>query len=73
MNQNNGVYMNFEEMKNKLVGKTLEQAKEITKELGAEMRVVSEDGVGRFLTADFRQNRVGVSLVKNLIAAVEHG
>jgi hypothetical protein len=65
--------MNFEDIKTKIVGKTLEQAKSIVSELGVELRVVSENGVGRQLTADYRMNRIGVGLVNNVISVVENG
>lgn len=56
-----------------VVGKTKEVAEDLCKKAGLRMRVVNENGTPRIVTADYRTDRVNVTVVDGKVTKADIG
>ena len=60
-------------MGNFLVGRRLEECREMIKNLGFSYRIVNADGIPFMITADFDSNRLNLTVEDNVIMKVVLG
>lgn len=58
---------------NSLNGLSLEEAEKLVETNNGEIRVSSEDGVGRIMIANFQTNRVNLDIVNNKVVKAHIG
>jgi hypothetical protein len=62
-----------QESADSLTGLTEDEAKKVATERGWSIRVAMRDGEAFMLTTDYRQDRVNITVVNNLVTSVQIG
>ena len=65
--------LNYSEIKEKIIGKSLEEAQQIAKEEKMDLRIRAKDGVSYLGTSDFHIYRINIRIKDNKVTDVGIG